>query len=79
MSKHVLTAALLLSACTDESATRRTLEASGFTDVTVGGYAWFSCSEGDNFATSFSATNSQGKRVHGAVCCGLWKNCTVRF
>jgi hypothetical protein len=72
-------AALLLTSCTDASSTRRTLEDSGFTDIRVGGYAFFGCSKDDTFSTTFSAKNPQGRAVNGVVCCGLLKSCTVRF
>lgn len=76
----ILVAALLSLACTDESAARRTLDAEGFTDVRFTGYAFFSCGKDDTTATEFVATNPRGRRVKGAVCCGLvFKGCTVRF
>lgn len=31
------------------------------------------------FTTGFVATNPQGMRVEGVVCCGWLKSCTVRF
>jgi hypothetical protein len=68
-----------LVGCTDENATRRTLQDSGFTEIQTGGYAWFACSEDDAFHTAFTATNSAGKPVSGVVCCGWLKSCTVRF
>lgn len=52
----------------------------GFTDVEVGDtYDWWTCGGDDEYSTSFTATNVKGNRVEGAVCCGLWKDCTVRF
>lgn len=65
--------------CTDESNTHRTLAAHGFTDVRTMGYGWFACGQHDTFATKFTAKNPKGQHVEGAVCCGLLKNCTVRF
>lgn len=65
--------------CTTESGTIETLHKAGFTDVQTDGYAFFACSEDDTFATRFVATNPAGQRVGGAVCCGLMKNCTIRF
>jgi hypothetical protein len=58
---------------------RRALEASGFDDITLTGYAWFACGKDDAFASSFRAVNARGAEVSGVVCCGLWKSCTVRF
>lgn len=77
--KRLLLVALLATACTDESGSRRALEAQGFTDVVIDGYAWFGCSEDDHFHTSFHAKNATGHPVSGVVCCGVLKNCTVRF
>lgn len=78
--KQLIFFALLLSACTNESDTRRTLESEGYTDVQVDGYSWFVCSDDDVFATKFTAKNANGKIVYGTVCCGfLTKGCTVRF
>jgi len=70
---------LFLTSCTDEGRTRSTLHSIGFTDVQTQGYDMWACSEDDSYSTQFTATNPQGQRVSGAVCCGLLKNCTVRF
>ena len=70
---------LLVSACTAEQWSKQAAEKAGFTDVEAGGYAWFACGKDDEFATKFRGTNVNGQRVEGAVCCGLMKNCTVRF
>ncbi|AFN39341.1 hypothetical protein F485_gp199 [Aeromonas phage CC2] len=74
-------AVLSLSACTDADGARRVLTQNGYTNVHVGGYAWFSCSEKDTFATKFTAVNkASGQVVNGAVCSGLlFKNSTIRF
>lgn len=69
----------LLSACTDPDTARHALENYGFTDIQIGGYAFYGCSKGDNFATKFTATNPQGKQVSGIVCSGLLKGATIRF
>lgn len=63
------------------------LEQEGLHDVQTGGYAMFECSDDDQFKTEFTAyrtvLNSDGspyqQEVSGAVCCGLWKDCTVRY
>jgi hypothetical protein len=55
------------------------LQKSGFTDIHPGDAQYFGCSEGDKPGRSFVATNPQGQRVEGIVCCGVWKACTVRF
>ena len=84
MKKLLALAAVLatttLSGCTDEASARRTLNASGFKDVQITGYEWFSCGEDDASHTGFIATNPNGARVSGVVCCGLvFKACTIRF
>lgn len=70
-----------LSACTDPDNAQRVLEQNGYTHVVTGGYAFFSCSEKDTFATKFVAINkASGQVVNGAVCSGLFfKNSTIRF
>lgn len=70
----------LVSTCTNEDSTRETLRKAGFTEVEVGGYDWFGCSDDDTFQTKFKARNPRGDMVNGTVCCGLiFKNCTIRF
>lgn len=70
---------LTLAGCTDDEGSRRALESNGFTDIQLTGYELVGCGNDDQFSTGFTAKNSQGKRVSGVVCCGWWKNCTVRF
>ena len=70
----------LLSGCYSGKDARKALEAQGFTNIEITGHAWFACSKNDTFATSFTATNPQGKRVSGAACSGLFfKNTTIRW
>ena len=69
--------AFMLIACTDEPRSQRVLEEAGYTDITLTGYA-FSCSDSDDYATGFKAKGPTGRRTAGAVCCGVWKNCTIR-
>lgn len=64
----------------DKQKFKTTLESSGYTDVVLQGRAGiFSCGQDDFYRGSFKAKNAQGKDVEGVVCCGLMKNCTVRF
>ena len=65
-------------ACTSGDSARAALDSAGYSDITLGDYAWFECSDSDTFATRFTATNPAGKRTTGVVCCGLAKACTVR-
>lgn len=72
-------ALLTAAACTDDANTIRTLQAYGFTHIQTTGFEPYACSEDDTFQTGFTARNAQGRTVSGAVCCGMFKNCTVRF
>ena len=80
MMRLILLATLALSACapSDERAIR-TLESAGFTNIKLGLYPWFACGQDDGFNVAFTADNIRGQRVGGAVCCGMFKNCTVRL
>jgi hypothetical protein len=63
--------------CSDGPRAERVLKASGYTDITTGGYS-LGCE--DNQCTSFKAKGPNGQRVSGAVGCGWFaKNCTVRI
>jgi hypothetical protein len=79
MKKLLLILILLCAACTAPDRSRATLQKLGFKDIKLTGYEFWDCSEDDTFHTGFTAVNSQGQRVTGTVCCGLVKNCTVRF
>lgn len=57
----------------------RILTPMGYTEIRTHGHAFFACSEEDLFATKFTAKAPNGDRVKGAVCCGAFKNCTVRW
>lgn len=76
---QILILPLLCLGCTDETETRNTLTKAGFTDVEITGYAFFSCGEDDTYRTAFRAKNPVGNTVEGAVCCGTFKGCTIRF
>lgn len=81
--KHiVITAILTLSSCVCSVSTPtviRVAEAAGLQDVKPDGIALMSCSKGDTFGSHFKAKNASGKPVKGTVCCGVFKDCTVRF
>lgn len=78
MKKLLLLFALV--GCTDATEARRILEAQGFSDIQITGYAPFDCSKDDTVQTGFRAKGPTGKPVAGTVCCGLvLRNCTVRF
>ena len=80
MKKIMVLLFLTLAGCfTDSGEAMRTLDNQGFRDIQVGGSDFFACSKGDKTGISFTATNSNGKRVSGTVCCGVFKSCTVRW
>lgn len=80
--KRLLIAVALLAAvgCTDQKTARRVLEDQGYTEVSVGGFDAFGCSDDDTYATKFTATSPNGKRISGVVCSSQFlKGSTVRF
>jgi hypothetical protein len=57
------------------------VEAQGFRDVLLGGPELLACAPNES-SRHFSATNPNGKRVEGTVCCGISgaaKGCTLRW
>lgn len=65
--------------CSNDTATRRALLESGFTDIVTTGWAFGGCSDSDGTCTGFRATGPSGIRVEGYVGCGyFFKGCTVR-
>lgn len=81
MPRPTLLAALLLASCMNvsDSTLIRAAEGAGLHDVKPTGLAPLSCAKGDMFRSHFKAKNVEGKPVEGAVCCGVFKSCTVRF
>jgi hypothetical protein len=79
--KRLLVVALILVGCApDTEEVRNAIDNQGFTDIQVGDPAYFACGEDDgNGGRYFSAKNSNGKTVHGVVCCGWSKGCTIRW
>lgn len=81
----VVTAALFLvfqlcGACSaDAGKAMRALGATSLTEVRLGSYPYFQCGTGDVFNSAFSAVDTHGAPVSGAVCCGWFKGCTVRL
>jgi len=57
--------------------TAKVLKSAGYAEIEVGDHAWFACA--DWFATEFSAVGPSGEPTNGAVCCGVFKNCTIRI
>jgi hypothetical protein len=68
-----------LAGCTDETAARKALAASGFTDVKITGYSYFGCDKHDTFSTGFEARGPNGQFAEGVVCSGWMKGATIRF
>lgn len=72
--------ALVLVGCTDAKKATDVLESQGYTNIQIGGYSYFGCSESDSVHTEFTATGVNGKPVSGVVCSSWWgKGATVRF
>ena len=70
----------LVAGCWDGDRTVSTLEAAGYVDIETDGWAPGSCLSDESVATRFRATNPNGQRVEGAVCCGvLSAGCAIRF
>lgn len=75
----LLILATLTGCTTGSEEAQSTLRKAGFTDISTGGLDHWSCGKDDLIGREFTATNSQGLRVEGTVCCGNFKGCTVRF
>ena len=69
----------IIIGCTDKKGAIEILEAEGYSDIVTTGYNHFSCSEKDQYKTGFRAKTINGATVEGTVCCGLYKDCTVRI
>jgi hypothetical protein len=83
MKKLTLPAFLILltilsTGCTRPDHSYQVLQAQGYSNISITGYAWFGCSEDDWFKTKFVATGPTGTQVNGVVCSGLFKGSTVR-
>jgi hypothetical protein len=62
-----------------ESKATRVLHGAGYSDIDIGGHAWFSCGGDDSLSVEFTAKGPSGDRVEGSVCCGFaMKDCTIR-
>lgn len=86
--RHFLLVAMLFFAgCgVSQETAEDVLQDEGYESVEVTGVALWGCSEDDTFASNFTATrrvlNADGttslRNVSGTICCGWWKDCTVR-
>lgn len=66
-----------LTSCTQPDKAYMILERDGYTNINIEGYAWFGCSEDDNYRTKFTAIKNN-QSVEGVVCSGFMKGSTVR-
>lgn len=70
---------LILMGCTqDKNKVKDILAAEGYTNISVGGYSSFACSEKDTYSNGFTAEKN-GQIVEGTVCAGAFKNNTIRI
>lgn len=74
-------AVLALSGCgVPEADAKRAIEAHGITNVEIGGYAFWGCSEDDKLRSKWTGIGSNGQPISGVICGGLlFKGYTVRF
>lgn len=82
MKRILLALALVLplAACSvSETDANRTLNSMGITQVELGGYAFWGCSEDDTIRTKFTGIGVTGQPVSGVLCGGFMKGTTVRF
>ena len=79
MNKLILCLAIVfLTGCTRPEKATLALQASGYTEIKMNGYAFFGCDENDTFRDSFTAKGANGKSVDGSVCGTLFKGSTIR-
>jgi len=80
-------AIVFLTACdVSHETAQEVLTDEGYHNIQLTGHAWFGCSSDDKFASTFTAQRwvftEDGSRdertVNGTLCCGWWKDCTVR-
>lgn len=56
------------------------IEQDGVTDVVIGGFPLWGCSEDDDMLFSRTFTGAKnGKPISGYICGGLWKGYTIRY
>jgi hypothetical protein len=64
---------------TDADGAKRVLSGSGYSQISITGYRWFTCSQNDYFHTGFEATGPSGQRITGTVCKWMvFKSSTIR-
>lgn len=70
---------MIVMACTNPKDAVNALNEAGFTNVQVGGYDWFACSDYDLYSTNFNAIDPEGSPVSGTVCSGFLKGTAIKF
>lgn len=70
---------LVLYPRTDVPDTKQQLYNLGYTPVDVGGFAWWYGGRGDLYRTKFTAKDTHGNIVTGAVTHGLWGRSYITF
>ncbi len=82
MPKLLILLVLLTGCAVDEATFQRVMADEGYVDAVNNGWEPFGCGKDDTFRSGFSATRElpDGTRraVSGSVCCGFFKDCTVR-
>lgn len=74
-------AALVISTGCTVSADKsvEVLSEAGYTDIELGGFTIFGCSDTDDFSRTFTATGLNGSQVEGVLCAGWLKGVTIRL
>lgn len=79
ISVVLVTSTLFFLGCADKENAERFLKKEGYKDITITGYDFFECTNGDKESTGFIAKKN-GKVVEGTVCVGmLLKNYTIKL
>ena len=74
-----LALALALSACTAPNQSREVLLDAGYSNIEVGGYDWFGCSEDDALDLASRRACRLELGSQGVVCAGMFfKGATIR-
>jgi hypothetical protein len=72
--------ALSTTGCfTDKTTATRVLQDSGYKNIELTGYQYFTCSQDDDYSTGFHATAPNGVRVTGAVCAEFFSGSHIRL
>ena len=79
MSNPLFALVLALTFLVSDQRARSSLASAGYSDISLQGVSFFGCGDDDTLSCKFTATNPQGARVSGVLCCGIFKSCTIRF